>query len=73
MRIYLKGKGAEISEENTPEGLVKDLKQVIEASTIIWKDDSVKDAGIKKINFQISFKHILSVNLTVDFHLFECT
>ena len=55
MRIYLKGKGAEISEENTPEGLVKDLKQVIEASTIIWKDDTVKDAGIKKIKSLISF------------------
>ena len=45
LRSFLKSKGAEVSEENAPEGLVKDLKQVMEASAVVWKDEAIKDAG----------------------------
>ncbi|KAK2181283.1 hypothetical protein NP493_402g01000 [Ridgeia piscesae] len=38
LRSYLKEKGAEILEENSPDGLLRDITQVIEASSICWKD-----------------------------------
>ena len=44
LRSYLKEKGAEILEENSPDGLLRDITQVIEASSICWKD-ATNEAG----------------------------
>ena len=44
LRSYLKSKGAEISEENSADGLITDLAKVIEASEIIFKEN-VPEAG----------------------------
>jgi len=57
LRAYLKGKGAEIVEENTNEGLSKDLQQVIDASDILWKDGTT-DADVES-----AFNSILSLML----------
>ncbi|KPP61046.1 eukaryotic translation initiation factor 3 subunit M-like [Scleropages formosus] len=43
LRAYIKGKGAEISEENSPEGLHMDLTQIIDACDVCLQDDD-KDA-----------------------------
>lgn len=39
LRAYLKGKGAEISEENNEGGLHVDLAQIIEACDVCLKED----------------------------------
>ncbi|TNN75839.1 Eukaryotic translation initiation factor 3 subunit M [Liparis tanakae] len=39
LRAYMKGKGAEISEENSEGGLHEDLAQIIEACDVCLKDD----------------------------------
>ena len=31
--------------ENAGDGLVKNLKQVIEASSVLWSDENLKEAG----------------------------
>ncbi len=46
MRVYLKSKGAEISEENSADGLITDLAKVIAASEILFKDGSGTEAGL---------------------------
>ncbi|KAL8589216.1 hypothetical protein ACOMHN_017018 [Nucella lapillus] len=38
LRGYLKSLGAEISEENADSGILTDLKNIIEASSICWKE-----------------------------------
>ncbi|KAK7490753.1 hypothetical protein BaRGS_00017982 [Batillaria attramentaria] len=38
LRAYLKSLGAEISEENAETGILTDLKNIIEASSICWKE-----------------------------------
>lgn len=43
LRAYLKGKGAEISEENNEGGLHVDLAQIIEACDVCLKED---DKGV---------------------------
>lgn len=44
LRGYLKSLGAEISEENADSGILTDLKNIIEASSICWKELS-SDSG----------------------------
>ena len=44
LRAYLKSLGAEISEENADSGILTDLKNIIEASSICWKELS-SDSG----------------------------
>ena len=44
LRSYLKEQGAEISEENSGDG-IKDLIQCIDASEVCWKEVSA-DAGM---------------------------
>lgn len=39
LRAYIKGKGADISEENSEGGLHMDLAQIIEACDVCLKDD----------------------------------
>lgn len=39
LRAYIKGKGADISEENSDGGLHVDLAQIIEACDVCLKDD----------------------------------
>jgi len=43
LRSYFKSLGAEISEENSKEGLYKDLHQIIEACDLCFKEASEKD------------------------------
>ena len=50
LRSYLKSKGAEISEENSADGLITDLAKVIEASEIIFKEN-VPEAGNVDVEF----------------------
>jgi len=38
LRGFLKSKGSEISEENTSDGLVSNLQQVIDATAHLWKE-----------------------------------
>ncbi|KAK7098489.1 eukaryotic translation initiation factor 3 subunit M-like [Littorina saxatilis] len=38
LRGYLKSLGAEISEENADSGILTDLKNIVEASSICWKE-----------------------------------
>ncbi len=55
LRVYLKSKGAEISEENSADGLITDLAKVIAASEILFKDGSGTEAGLRLINNYIRF------------------
>ena len=55
LRVYLKSKGAEISEENSADGLITDLAKVIAASEILIKDGSGTEAGLRLINNYIRF------------------
>ena len=45
LRAFLKSLGAEISEENAETGILTDLKNIIEASSICWKEIN-SDAGM---------------------------
>jgi translation initiation factor 3 subunit M len=38
LRSYLKSKGADISEENSPDGIVADIRQIIGATDTFWKE-----------------------------------
>ena len=54
LRSYLKEKGAEILEENSPDGLLRDITQVIEASSICWKDTGAEGGKlVSKITSQL--------------------
>lgn len=44
LRAYLKSLGAEISEENSDQGLVYDLAKIIDASGVVWKQATEGDA-----------------------------
>ncbi|XP_064601463.1 eukaryotic translation initiation factor 3 subunit M-like [Liolophura sinensis] len=59
LRSYLKSLGAEISEENTEAGLVTDLKNIIEASTVCWKE--IKDDA----DVEMVFNGIISLMVFV--------
>ncbi|XP_052801142.1 eukaryotic translation initiation factor 3 subunit M-like [Mya arenaria] len=48
LRAYLKELGAEISAENTEDG-VKDLRQCIEASNVCWKEGGPSDSEIEMV------------------------
>lgn len=59
LRVYLKGKGAEISEVNTNEGLAKDLQHIIDVSDVLWKE------GMSDADVESTFNSILSLLLVV--------
>lgn len=59
LRVYLKGKGAEISEVNTNEGLAKDLQHIIDVSDVLWKE------GMSDTDVESTFNSILSLLLVV--------
>ncbi|XP_076450722.1 eukaryotic translation initiation factor 3 subunit M-like [Babylonia areolata] len=59
LRGYLKSLGAEISEENADSGILTDLKNIIEASSICWKELS-SDSDVEMV-----FNGIITLILVV--------
>lgn len=70
LRSYLKGLGAEISEENADGGLEKDLQQIIEVCDVCFKDSSdiVTESILNGIISLVVTVHVdRSENLIVSF------
>ena len=65
LRCYLKEKGAEISEENAPDGLLRDITQVIEASTICLKDSTTEPGQPQNSLEETNYKNYLMIDLVI--------
>lgn len=57
----MKGKGAEISEVNTNEGLAKDLQHIIDVSDVLWKE-GMSDTGWSIICFKLKLMYSFKLN-----------